>query len=326
MENNQEHSSASTRVQPGWEKDVIEKLVFATLNEQKSSRRWGIFFKLLAFTYLLAVLLIAVYPKLKVEMHGSGTRHVAVVDVQGVIAEGEAASASSVIEGLQNAVKDKDTKGIILNINSPGGSPVQSGYIYDEIKRQKKLHPDLPIYAVAGDLCASGGYYIAAAADKIFVNQATIIGSIGVIMNGFGFTQIMEKFGVERRLLTAGSHKALLDPFSPVKTEENKHMQEMLNQVHQQFIQAVKNGRGDRLKDAQTPDMFSGLVWTGAQGVGLGLADGFGSVDTVARDELGTEEQVNFTPQERFLDRLAGKLGTSFAHSFSSLLNTATLR
>ena len=255
-----------------------------------------------------------------------GKQHVAVIDIQGVIAQGEATSASSVIEGLQNAVKDKNTKGVILNINSPGGSPVQSAYIFDEIRRLKKLHPDLPIYSVVGDICASGGYYVAAASDKIFVSPASIIGSIGVIMNGFGFTSVMDKIGVERRLLTAGEHKALLDPFSPAKPQENEYMLGLLDQVHQQFITAVREGRGDRLKEAQTPELFSGLVWTGAQGVVIGLADGFGSVESVARDQLGTDETINFTPQEHLMDRLAGKLGTSFAHSFSSLLDGVTVR
>jgi protease IV len=312
--------------QPGWEKDIVEKLAFAALNEQKTTRRWGIFFKLLTFAYLVAVLGIAIYPRFKDEISTSGKQHAAVVDVLGVIAEGEAANADTVIEGLRDAVKDKNTKGIILNINSPGGSPVQSAYIFDEIRRLKKQHPDLPIYSVVGDMCASGGYYIASAADKIYVNQASIIGSIGVIMNGFGFTNVLEKLGVERRLLTAGEHKAMLDPFSPAKEQETKHMQSLLDQVHQQFISAVREGRGNRLKEVETPDMFSGLVWTGTEGVKLGLADDFGSVDSVAREALGTEEKLNFTPREKLIDRLAGKFGASFGHAISSLAQTAKLQ
>jgi len=282
---NQDHLKSDSETKPGWERELVEKLAFAAIREQKTARRWGIFFKLLTFAYLLVILGIAIYPKLKGEIN-SEKAHIAIIDVLGVIGQGEGASAETVIEGLQDAVKDKNTKGIILNINSPGGSPVQSAYVYDEIRRLKKLHPDLPIYAVVGDLCASGGYYIAAASDKIFVNQASIIGSIGVIMNGFGFTGVMDKLGVERRLLIAGEHKAMLDPFSPVKELEAKHMQTLLNQVHQQFIGAVREGRGDRLKEANAPELFSGLVWTGAQGVEIGLADGFGSVETVARDVL----------------------------------------
>jgi protease-4 len=312
--------------QPGWEKEVLEKLAFAAIDEQKTARRWGIFFKLLTFGYLLLIFAIAVYPKWEAQMESSGDeKHAAIIDVAGVIAEGnDGTSADAVIEGLRDAVKDSNTKGIILNINSPGGSPVQSAYIYDEIRRLKGKHPDMPIYAVVGDICASGGYYIASAADKIYVNSASIIGSIGVIMNGFGFVNVLEKLGVERRLLTAGAHKALLDPFSPAKEQETQHMQGLLNQVHQQFIDAVKAGRGNRLKES--PDMFSGLVWTGTEGVKLGLADDFGSVDSVARDVLGTEEKVNFTPHEKLLERLAGKFGASFGHAIGTLAGGMDLR
>ena len=326
MENNQDHPKNTDSGKSGWEKDIIEKLAFAAINEQKTARRWGIFFKLMTFAYLIAILGIATYPQFKEEIGGAGKPHAAVVDVVGVIAQGETASAGTVIEGLRDAIKDKNTKGIILNINSPGGSPVQSAYIYDEIRRLKKLHPDMPIYSVVGDICASGGYYIASASDKIYVNQASIIGSIGVIMNGFGFTNVMEKFGVERRLLTAGEHKAMLDPFSPVKEPETKHMQSLLDEVHQQFISAVREGRGNRLKEAEAPEMFSGLVWTGTEGVKLGLADDFGSIDSVARKEFGTEEKVNFTPQEHLIDRLAGKFGASFGHAITSMLHTADLQ
>ncbi|MGZ4958850.1 MAG: signal peptide peptidase SppA [Methylomonas sp.] len=323
MENHQDHPNDN---KPDREKDILEKLAFAALDEQKASRRWGIFFKLMTFAYLIALLAIAVYPRFSDGIGSTGTQHAAVVDVLGMIAEGEAASADNVIEGLRDAIKNKNTKGVILNINSPGGSPVQSAYIYDEIRHLKKQHPDIPIYSVVGDMCASGGYYIAAASDKIFVNQASIIGSIGVIMNGFGFSHVLEKLGVERRLLTAGEHKAMLDPFSPVKPQETKHMQSLLDQVHQQFISAVREGRGDRLKETEEPEMFSGLVWTGAEGVKLGLADGFGSVDSVAREVLATEEKVNFTPQERLLDRLTGKFGASFGHAISSILQTPNLQ
>lgn len=309
--------------QSGWEQAVLEKLAFAAIDEQKTARRWGIFFKLLGFGYLLAVLAVVIYPQFESGMSGS-KQHAAIIDVLGVIAAGEAANADTVIDGLRDAVKDKNTKGIILNINSPGGSAVQAAYIYEEIRRQKTAHPDLPIYAVVGDICASGGYYIASASDKIYVNQASIIGSIGVIMNGFGFSSVLEKLGVERRLLTAGEHKAMLDPFSPAKAQETQHMQLMLDQVHQQFITAVRQGRGERLKES--PDMFSGLVWTGDEGVRLGLADDFGSVDSVAREVLGTEEKQNFTPQPQLMDRLAGKFGASFAHAFSSMVNLPQLQ
>jgi len=309
------HPNSNQAEQAEWQQQVLEKLAFAAINEQKVTRRWGIFFKLLTFGYLVAVLMVMGYPQVENGIH-SDQQHVAVVDVLGVIAEGEAANADSIIDGLRQAAKDKNTKGIILNINSPGGSAVQAAYVFDEIRRQKAAHPDLPIYSVVGDICASGGYYIAAASDKIYVSPASIIGSIGVVMNGFGFSQVLEKLGVERRLLTAGEHKAMLDPFSPAKQQETQHMQGMLDEVHQQFINAVRQGRGDRLKEM--PEMFSGLVWSGESGVKLGLADGFGSVDSVARDVIGSEEKVNFTPQEHLIDRLTGKFGASFAHAFAS--------
>lgn len=319
MDNSDNHDKQSG----GWEQQVLEQLAFAAINEQKTARRWGIFFKLLTFGYLAAVLIVAVAPGVENGIQ-SDKPLVAVVDVQGMIAEGEQANADSIIEGLRDAMKDKNTKGVILNINSPGGSAVQAAYVYDEIRRQKAAHPDLPIYSVVGDVCASGGYYIAAASDKIFVSPASIIGSIGVIMNGFGFSQVLEKLGVERRLLTAGEHKAMLDPFSPANDLETKHMQGMLDEVHQQFIRAVREGRGDRLKE--TPDMFSGLVWSGESGVKLGLADGFGSVDSVAREQLNSDEKVNFTPKQQLLDRLTGKFAASFAHSFASHFSLTELR
>lgn len=304
--------------QPNWERQLLEKVALAAINEQKTARRWGIFFKLLTFAYLAVILAVAFYPDVETEISGDN-QHVAVIDVLGMIAEDEVASAENIIDGLRQAAKDKNTKGIVLNINSPGGSAVQAAYVYDEIRRQKQTHPDLPIYAVVGDICASGGYYIAAASDKIFVSPASIIGSIGVVMNGFGFSQVLEKLGVERRLLTAGEHKAMLDPFSPVKPQENQHMQGMLDEVHQQFIAAVRQGRGDRLKE--TAEMFSGLVWSGESGVKLGLADGFGSVDSVAREALGSEEIVNFTPREHLLDRLTGKFATWFGHAFATAIS-----
>lgn len=318
MDNHQQPNTSDEQL-PGWEKAVLEKLAFAAIDEQKRTRRWGVFFKCLTFAYLAVALGMFIYPRFEAEMT-TDKDHVAVINVLGMIAEGEAANANVIIEGLRDAEKDKNTKGIILNINSPGGSAVQSAYVYEEIRRQKAKHPDIPIFSVVGDMCASGGYYIASASDKIYVSQASLIGSIGVIMNGFGFSDVLHKLGVERRLLTAGEHKAMLDPFSPINLQEEKHMQSLLDQVHQQFIAAVKQGRGDRLKE--TPEMFSGLVWTGEEGVKLGLADDFGSVDSVARDVLGTETTVNFTPQERLIDRLAGKFGASFAHAMSTAIKS----
>ncbi|MCK5829537.1 MAG: signal peptide peptidase SppA [Methylococcales bacterium] len=321
-ENNMDVNSSNNT--PEWERGVLEKLAMAAVTEQRTARRWSIFFKMLMFVYLIAVGTVAFYPKFSKGISGSDKEHTAVVDILGVIAEGEAANAESIIEGLRDAVKDEKTKGVILNINSPGGSPVQSAYVYAEIRRLKEKHPDLPIYAVVSDMCASGGYYIAAAADKIYVSESSMIGSIGVLMNGFGFVNAMEKFGIDRRLLIAGKHKALMDPFSPMKQEETVHMQALLNEVHQQFITAVRTGRGDRL--VETKDMFTGLVWTGAQGVKLGLADGFGSVDTVARKIIGTKNKLNFTPQEKLFEKIAGKLGASFGHALGSAVNSFSMR
>ena len=299
-----------------WERSVIEKLAFAAITEQRRARRWGIFFKSLLFVYLLAVLGMAMDPFGKSSLK-TGTMHTAVVDVRGVISETTTTNASMIIEGLKSAFDDKNTKGIILQMNTPGGSPVQSDYVYHEIRRMKKERPDLPIYAVVSDVCASGGYYIASATDKIFVNESSLIGSIGVIMNGFGFVNAMEKLGVERRLMIAGDHKALLDPFSAVSSEEKNHVQGLLTRVHEQFINAVRAGRGDRLKN--DADIFSGLIWTGADSIELGLADSVGDTRSVAKDIIGAEELVNFTPRERLFDRLAGQVGVVMGRMFSEV-------
>jgi len=308
----------------GWERAILEKLALAAITEQTRARRWAVFFKSLVFVYLTVILGITLYPVLKKDMGIDIKEHTAVIDVMGPIAEDKDANAASIIESLRNAVKDKQTKGIILHSNSPGGSPVQSAYVYEEIRAIKKQHPDLPIYAVVSDICASGCYYIASATDKIFVNPSSLIGSIGVLMDGFGFVDIMQKLGVERRLLTAGTHKAMLDPFSPPKIDETQYMQGLLDQVHQQFISAVKAGRGDRL--IESPDMFSGLVWTGEAGVKIGIADAFGTEDYVAKDIIGAEKRVDFTKQSRFLDKIAGKLGASFGQAMGALLQSPNLR
>ncbi|MEI6069447.1 MAG: S49 family peptidase [Methylococcaceae bacterium] len=308
----------------GWERKIIEKLALAAVTEQTRARRWGVFFKSLIFIYLFAIFGMAVYPKIKQNIGVDSKYHTAVIDVVGVIAEDKDANATDIIESLRDAVKDTNTKGIILHSNSPGGSPVQSAYVYEEIRKIKKERPDLPIYAVVSDMCASGCYYIASASDKIFVNQSSLIGSIGVLMDGFGFVDIMQKMGVERRLLTAGAHKAMLDPFSPPKEDETKYMQGLLDEVHQQFISAVKAGRGDKLKE--TPDMFSGLVWTGEAGVKIGVADGFGNDDYVAKEIIGAETLVDFTQQGSVLEKISGKLGASFGHAIGSLIQSPSLR
>lgn len=291
-----------------WEREVLEKLVMSTVTEQRKTRRWGIFFKTLFFVYLVVLLGVSVAPFSGQSLSRSEA-HTAVVDVVGIILDGADTNAQIIIEGLRAAVEDEGTRGIILRINTPGGSPVHSSYVYDEIRRIKKENPDLPIYAVASDICASGGYFIASAADKIFVNQSTIIGSIGVVMNGFGFVETMKKFGIERRLMIAGENKALMDSFSPLKEEEKKHMQMMLDDVHQTFITAVREGRGEKLTD--DPAIFSGLVWTGQKSIELGLADDFGTTASVAKELIGEETLVNFTPEEKFLDKLTSRIGTA---------------
>lgn len=293
-----------------WQQNMIEKLAMSSLNEQKSARRWGIFFKTLAFIYLFTVLAYAVGWVVRDGKAVIGA-HSALIDISGVIQPGGDVNADSVIDSLADAYSNKGTKGIILRINSPGGSPVQAGIINEEIKRQKKLHPKIPVYAVVEDICASGGYYIAAAADKIYVDKASIVGSIGVLMDGYGFTGTMEKLGVERRLLTAGENKAMLDPFSPVNQEHKAYAQTMLDEIHEQFKTIVREGRGERLKE--TPETFSGLFWSGEQSIHIGLADAFGSTDYVAREVIKQEEIVDFTYQENFADRFAKRLGASIA-------------
>ena len=297
-----------------WERSTLEKVALAAVQEQRRSRKWGIFFKSLTFIYLFALLFYAM------DWIGPGSNaagpHTAVININGVIGDGDTVNANDTVSSLQSAFEDKNTKGIILRINSPGGSPVQAGIINDEIHRLRKLHPKTPVYAVVEDICASGGYYIAVAADRIYVDKASVVGSIGVLMDGFGFTGTMQKLGVERRLMTAGENKAILDPFSPVNPKHQAYAQAMLNQIHQQFIQVVRDGRGQRLKE--TPEIFSGLFWTGAQSISLGLADGFGSINSVARDIIKEENLVDFTTSEGLADRFARKFGAVVTNSFTS--------
>lgn len=323
-DNQQDKTTTNSNGQPGWERAVIEKVALAAIEEQAKARRWGIIFKSATLLYLIVLLGIVALPGLKKDIGSGDKDHTAVVDVIGMIAEDKAANADSIIKSLRKAFKDEHTKGVILHANSPGGSPVQSHYVYEEIRKLRKEYPKTPVYAVVGDICASGCYYIASASDKIFVSQASLIGSIGVIMDGFGFVDTMQKFGIERRVLTAGAHKAMLDPFSPRKDDETQFMLKLLEQVHQQFIKAVKDGRGDRLKDS--PDLFSGLVWTGEEGIKLGIADAYGNDDSVAKDIIGAKKLVDFTEQESVLDRLAGKLGTSFGHAFGSVMQNWELK
>jgi protease-4 len=300
----------------GWERELLEKLAMASIIEQRRSRRWGILFKLLTFTYLVILLLLWLPDSLTGDAMTTAKEHTALVEINGVIADDSDASADNVVTALRAAYKDKKTKGVVLRINSPGGSAVQAGYINDEIKRLKAKHPKIPVYAVVTDMAASGGYYIAVAADEIYVDKASIVGSIGVLMSTFGFERGMEKLGVERRLLTAGEHKGILDPFSPLKSEEKQHVQGMLDQVHRQFIQAVKDGRGERLKERD--DIFSGLFWSGEESIKLGLADGLGSSSYVARELIGAENLVDYTRSEDLLERFAKRIGASAAAFVSS--------
>jgi protease-4 len=295
-----------------WHRRVLEDLANASLKEQRAARRWGVFFKLLFAAYMLVGLLAWVAVSSEELTLGSDS-HTAVVELNGVIASDSPASADKVVQGLRAAFKHKGTKGVVIRINSPGGSPVQSAYIYDEMRRLRKKYPKIPLYAVISDICASGGYYVASAADKIYANQSSIVGSIGVLMNGFGFVGSLDKLGIERRLLTAGDHKGLLDPFSPVKAEDKAHVQLILDKLHAQFIAAVKAGRGDRLKDDQR--IFSGLYWSGQEGMALGLVDAFGSTSHVARDVVGEEEIVNFTRKEDIFKRFAERVGVGMSRA-----------
>ena len=301
-----------------WERDLVTKLAMDALAEQKRRRRWGIFFKFLTFAYITFVLVAFVDWEGRADL-ASGKKHTAMVDLNGIIAPGNDASAEKINTALQAAFKDKNTQGVIMRINSPGGSPVQSQTIYDEMKRLRKKYPDIPLYVVVEDICASGGYFVAAGADKIYVSPSSIVGSIGVLMNGFGFTGLMDKLGVDRRLITAGEHKGMLDPFSPVDPKEVEYAKTLISDVHQQFINVVKEGRGKRLKE--TPDMFSGLIWTGAKSVELGLADGYGTLDSVARDVIKAEDIVDYTQKEGFAEKVARRFGASMANAvFESAL------
>jgi len=305
-----------------WERRVIEKMLMEGIREQKRRRRWGIFFKALVFSYLLVVLLQLLPPLWEDKGLALGA-HSALIDVKGVIADGSEASADNIIEGLRAAYKDKSTRGVILRINSPGGSPVQAGYVFDEIRRLRKEHKNVPLYAVITDIGASGAYYIAAASDKIYANKSSMIGSIGVLINSFGFVEAMKKLGIERRLLTAGEHKGFLDPFSPLHEDDASHVQSMLDNIHLQFIEAVKTGRGDRLADDDK--LFSGLVWTGEQGVGLGLVDGLASVDFVARKIIGAEKIVDYSVRPPYFERLVDRFGAAMAQSIEGQVSRLSL-
>ncbi len=302
---------------PGWERDVLERLMFATLREQRDARRWRIFFRVI---WLLVFLLFvaALWSGGTKGDKGLSSRHTALVSLRGVIDADSDASAEKINDSLNAAFKDAATVAVVMRVNSPGGSPVQAGMINDEVKRLRSAFPDKPFYVVVDEMCASGGYYAAASADRIFVDKASIVGSIGVLSDGFGFTGLMDKLGVERRLQTAGRNKGIGDPFSPLNDEQKAHLQAMLDDIHQQFIKVVRDGRGTRLKE--NPDLFSGLLWTGEQSIALGLADDYGTVDSVARDVVKAEDVVDYTERqsisERFARRFGAEVGSSLVGGF----------
>ena len=307
--------------------NALKEIALEGIKEQRRARRWGIFFKLALLSYFL-IFIIAMTSDLSDSSTASDADEItAVVDITGVIMDGAEASAEFVNASLQKAFEDERTKGVLIRINSPGGSPVQAGYINDEIYRLKAKYPDIPVYAVVSDVCASGGYYIAVAADEIYVDKASIVGSIGVRMDAFGFVGAMEKLGVERRLITAGEHKGILDPFKPIEAAEVQHLETMLAHTHTQFKNVVKEGRGKRLSN--NPDIFTGLFWTGEDAIVLGLADKLGSDTYVAREVIKAEEQVNFTSEKDVLERLADSISTSISTAISTALiktNTTTPR
>ena len=301
---------------------LIEKVVMEMQTEQKRARRWGIFFKLLTFAYLFGLVMLFRMQGDALQTMPEGT-YAAVVEVNGVIAADQDASADLLITAIRDAYADPAALGLILRINSPGGSPVQAGYVFDEIRRLKQTRENFPVYAVITDLGASGAYYIAAAADEIYADKASLVGSIGVVGSGFGFTGTLEKLGIERRQYTSGEHKGFLDPFQPENPQQRAFWEDVLKVTHQQFINQVKLGRGDRLTD--NPELFSGLIWSGEQALGLGLIDGLASASQVARERLNTEELVNFTYQPSPWDELVRKLGASFGQGFASMLMQQSL-
>lgn len=307
-----------------WERDVLEKTLQASVIEHRRSRRWGIFWKTLVFGYILFLTILWI--------QGSKTKpvlkeHVALIDMIGTIGQGQEIEADNVATSLRKAFAEQKVKAVILRINSPGGTPVQSAYIYDELKRLRAKYPGKKVYAVITDICASGAYYAAAGTDEIYANASSIVGSIGVLLPGFGFVDAMKKLGIEQRTIASGRNKTFLDPFSPQNDTQVNFALGLLNEVHQQFINAVKEGRGDRLKE--NDEIFTGLFWTGSDALKLGLIDGLGSAGYVAREVIGVEDVIDYTTSRNFLDKLTSKMGSSISKSFASELglnNTVQLK
>jgi protease IV len=316
----------SDPVPPNWERSVLEKVALKAIEEQRRSRQWSTLFKLLWFTFAFLILasVLGWIGRPDRDVTATLGKHTAVVDVEGIIGVDSKASAEKLIKGLNRAFKDVNTQGVVLRINSPGGSPVQAGYVNDEVRRLRAKYPNIPVIAVVQDLCASGGYYIAVSADKIYVDKASLIGSIGAIMGGFGFVGAIDKLGIERRAYTSGENKDFLDPFQPENPKHREHAKQMLGEIHQQFIKVVRQGRGARLKES--PEIFSGLVWTGEKSIELGLADALGSTEYVAREVIKAEKLVDFTPDENVFERLSKSFGTSFGQSLGHAAAEAAAR
>ncbi len=306
-----------------WERKALENVALAVITEQRRSRRWGIFFKLLGFSFLAIMMSLSMgWGETKHLVDGQ--KFTALVNLSGVIQESGGVSAEEINSSLREAYEHKDTAGVVVRINSPGGSPVQAGMINDEMQRLRRAYPAIPLFVVVEDICASGGYYVAVAADKIFVDKASIVGSIGVLMDGFGFTGAMEKLGVERRLITAGENKGFLDPFSPQSQQQKAYAVNMLGEIHAQFVDVVRRGRGKRLKE--TPDMFSGLMWSGAKSIELGLADGYGTINSVARDVIKAEHIRDFTAESNIAEKFAERLGAHAAKGTANALSRLNVR
>lgn len=314
------------RPQSDREWKLLEKLLLSVHDESRKQRRWTIFFRLMTFAYLFLLLVLFLPGRSGVSVPVSG-EHVGIIDVSGVIADGADASADVIVTGLREAFDAKDSKAVILRINSPGGSPVQSAYINDEITRLRAKYPEKKLYAVIQDVAASGGYYVAVAADAIYANESSLVGSVGVLMNGFGFPVLMDKLGVERRLHTAGERKGFLDPFTQEKPADVAHIKVMLDELHEQFIAVVKRGRGDKLK-GDDEALFNGLIWSGKRSLDLGLIDGFGSASHVAREVIGEELIVDYTPGKGLLERVTERLGVTMGREISAALglNPLSLR
>ena len=304
-----------------WERQALEHLLLENLKEQRRGRRWRTAVRIMTLVVFVG-LAINLFD---LDWGGKSAlgKHTALVDLQGEIAPDSKASADAINASLKAAFESHESVGVILRINSPGGSPVQSGIIHDEILRLRAKYPEKPLHVVVEEICASGGYYVAVAGDKIFVDKASLVGSVGVIMNGFGVTGLMDKLGIERRAITAGKNKALLDPFSKEDPKQKAFVQEMLSEVHQQFIKVVRDGRGDRLKE--TPEMFSGLVWNGAKSVELGLTDALGTVDGVAREVFKAPEVVDYTMKDNLAERVAKRFGAAMGESVAKVMSSPRL-